>query len=180
MAVPTLERALQRLRSKAEEDEAFAEAVRFLAADVVEDPWERPEPPVLEAARTVNRSREEQRRVDFARRALDTADVVELIGSISDRKAVDRRRRRGGLLGLRIGNRTLHPDWQFDRRRGETRAALGRLLEALREVTDDVLIADALMTTPRDDLDGRPIADVFAEGHVDLAIRLVRMAGDAS
>lgn len=180
MAIPTLDRAIRRLRSKAEDDPALAEAVRFLAADEVLDPWDRPELSVLQAARTVNRRRVEERRTDFAARALDTAEVVALIGSISNRKAVDRRRWRGGLVGMRVGNRTLHPDWQFDRRRGSTREGLGRLLDALAESTDDVLVADAVMTEPRDELDGRSLADVFADGHVDLAVRLVRMTGEGS
>lgn len=180
MTPQTLERSLERLRARAEADDALAEAILFLAADDVRDPWDRPERSVLASARTVNRRRQEQRRIEFADRSIDTANVVALIGSVSNRKAVDRRRHRGALLGVRVGNRTLHPDWQFDRRRGDTREGLKRLLDALREVIDDPLAADALMTTPRPDLDGRSIADVFAEAQIDLAIRLVRTAGDQS
>jgi hypothetical protein len=176
----TLDRVLERLRSRAETNEDVAEALEFLAADSVADPFRHPGEPVLAVARAINRRRQQERRDEFRSRALSTPDVVALIGSMSNRKAVDRRRRRGTLLGVRVGNQTLHPDWQFDRRRGDTREGLERVLAALRQVTSDVLAADALMTVPRQDLDGASVADVFADGDVELAARIVAMAGDQS
>jgi len=120
---------------------------------------------VVAAAQTVNERRLRQRREGIG--GLDTADVVQLIGSISDRKGVDRRRRRGQLLGWRVGARTLHPTWQFDPRLGDTRPGLTRVLAALAEATSDAQTADALMTAPREDLDGRTLADLFAAGQLE-------------
>ena len=173
-------RAIRVLEERAAFDLELAEAVVFLAgdADGPEDPFGRPAAGVVAAARAVNERRLRQRREGLD--GLDTAEVVGLIGSISDRKGVDRRRRRGQLLGWRVGTRTLHPAWQFDRRLGDTRPGLTRVLAALAEVTSDAQTADALMTAPRDDLDGRTLADLFAAGRLETALRLIRMAGDQS
>ena len=105
---------------------------------------------------------------------------MDLVRSISDRKGVDRRRRRGQLLGWRAGSRTLHPAWQFDPRRGETRSGLPAVLDALSEVAPDPEAADALMTAAREDLGGRTLADLLAAGRVETVVRLVRAAGDQS
>lgn len=180
MTSATLDRVLERLRSKAEANEDVAEVLEFLAADSVVDPFGHPGEAVVAVARAINRRRHQERHDEFRSRALSTPDVVALIGSMSNRKAVDRRRRRGTLLGVRVGNETLHPDWQFDRRRGDTREGLERILGALHQVTSDVLAADALMIVPRQDLGGVSVADVFADGDVELAVRLVAMAGDQS
>jgi hypothetical protein len=36
------------------------------------------------------------------------------------------------------------------------------------------------MTVPREDLGGRSLADLFAAGRLETALRLIRMAGDQS
>jgi hypothetical protein len=174
--------ALKVLEDRARSDEALAETVLFLADETEgpEDPFVTPSPAVLGAARVVNARRQQERRESLAARALDTAQVIELIGSISDRKGVDRRRRRGQLLGWRSGSRTLHPAWQFDSRRGDTRPELARVIAALAEIAPDPRAADVLMTTPRDDLDGRTLADLYAAGRVETTLRLILAAGDQS
>jgi hypothetical protein len=176
----TVARAIKVLQERAGEDEALAEALLFLAGDVEgpDDPFAHPPEGVLTAARSVNERRQRQRRQTVD--ALDTAEVVALIGSINDRKGVDRRRRRGQLLGWRAGARTLHPSWQFDRRRGETRPGLRPVLAALGEVAPDAQTADALMSTPREDLEGRTLADLFVAGGIETVVRLVMAAGDQS
>jgi hypothetical protein len=176
----TLAHAIKVLEERASVDEAVAEAVLFLAGDPdgPADPFLRPDEGALAAARAVNRRRMVRTRADVAGRTLDTADVVALIESIHDRKGVDRRRRRGQLLGWRAGARTLHPTWQFDVRRGDTRPGLARVLAALAEVVPDGREADALMTARRDDLDGRTLADLLADGRVETVVQLVRAAGD--
>jgi hypothetical protein len=83
-------------------------------------------------------------------------------------------------MGWRAGRRTLHPEWQFDRRRGDTRPGLERVLAAFREVALDPIGANALMTTPRDDLDGETLADLFARGQIETVVRLILAAGDQS
>lgn len=175
-------RAIKVLHDRAVDDPALAEVVLYLADESTgpDDPYARPSDRVLTAARVVNTRRQRDQREDMAAAALDTIEVVALIRSINDRKGVDRRRRRGQLLGWRAGARTLHPSWQFDRRRGETRPELARVLEALAEVTPDAEAADRLMSAPRDELDGATLAELFAAGQVDTVVRLVLAAGDQS
>ena len=178
----TVANAIKVLEERSSQDAALAEAVVFLAADAQgpEDPFERPATSVLRAATLVNERRQRERREEAAAAALATADVVDLVRSISDRKGVDRRRRRGQLLGWRAGARTLHPAWQFDPRRGDTRPGLPAVLEALFEVATDPQAADALMRAPREDLGGRTLADLLAAGQNETVVRLVRAARDQS
>ncbi len=181
MATTTVDEALDRLRIKARENPDLAEALEFLAEGNEDgDPFADVSEGALVGLRAINRRRRVHHRGDLARRALTTSQVVALIDSISDRKAVDRRRRRGRLLGVKDGRTVLHPSWQFDPDKAEARDDLDRVLGALDAVTADPWTADATMTTPRADLDGRTVADVFADGDTDLALRLIRMAGDQS
>ncbi|MGH9292431.1 MAG: hypothetical protein ACRDZ6_06590 [Acidimicrobiales bacterium] len=174
--------AIKVLEERSSQDPALAEAVVFLAeeAEGPTDPFGAVPPGAGSAARVVNARRERDRMEAGAVSALDTASVVALVSSIGDRKGVDRRRQRGQLMGWRSGARTLHPDWQFDTRRGETRPGLGAVLSALREVTPDAETADALMRVPRDDLHGRSLASLFAAGQVHTVVRLIRAAADQS
>ncbi len=175
-----LERVLERLRVRAQSDDQIADVLHFLAEDSDTEPFGQPDPAVLAVARTVNRRRLDDRRAELRGRALTTPEVVALIASMSDRKAVDRRRQRGTLLGIRSGNATLHPDWQFDRRTGETRPGLDRVLGALRDVTTDPWVADALATRARPELDGRSVVQLLADGHAALAVRVITLSGDQS
>lgn len=181
MSAESIGTVLERLADRAREDATLAETLAFLAEDDVDgDPFAHPSHGILASARRLNLRRSSARRSALMADALTTAQVVELIGSISDRRAVDRRRRRGRLLGVKAGNTVWHPAWQFDQRSGDTRPGLPRVLDAVTEVTDDPAAANALMTAPHPELDGRPIADVFADGNVDLAVTLIRLAGDQS
>jgi hypothetical protein len=176
----TVAHAIKLLELKTADDPALAEAVVFMAEDAEgpDDPFEGVSSGVLGAARIVNRRRSEQRRLDAARAALDTTEVVAVLRSVNDRKGVDRRRRRGQLLSWKEGARAYHPVWQFDRRRGETRPGLHLLLAALAEVTSDPEAMDALMRSPRDDLGGRTLADLFAAGRLETVLRLVRASAE--
>lgn len=178
----TLAHALRVLEARTEVDPALAEAVVFLAGDPggPEDPFAAAPGGALEAARRVDEERLSRRRRAAADDALDTAQVVALVRSISDRKGVDRRRRRGQLLGWRSGSRSLHPAWQFDARRGETRPGLPAVVAALAAVAPDPEAADALMRARREDLGGASLAELFAAGHVDDVVRLLRAAGEQS
>jgi hypothetical protein len=63
---------------------------------------------------------------------------------------------------------------------GDTRPGLERVLAALREVAPDPLAADVLMTTPREDLEGGTLADLFAAGRIETVVRLILASGDQS
>ncbi|HSF86168.1 MAG TPA: hypothetical protein VLG28_11025 [Acidimicrobiia bacterium] len=178
----TLLQAIRVLENKATEDPALAEALCYLAVGSAGpvDPFADPGTSVRIAARTVNERRQREHAAQQMRHALGTSEVVELIDSINDRRGVDRRRHRGQLLGWRAGRATLHPEWQFDRRRGDTHEGLERVIAALAEVTTDARAADLLMTTPRGDLDGGTLADLLARGRVETTVRLVLSSGDQS
>jgi hypothetical protein len=178
----TLAEAIRVLHERARKDDLVAETVVLLAQDLAEpvNPFGEPPPGLLAMAQRVNERRQRRRSEAFRGRSLDSGQVVHLVTSINDRRGVDRRRQRGRLLGWRVGRKTLHPEWQFDRRLRDTRPGLDRLLTALREVAPDPLAADALMTVPREDLDGGTLADLFAAGRLDTVIRLVLASGDQS
>jgi hypothetical protein len=174
--------AVRVLGERADEDPDLADTLRYLAQDEVgpADPFAVPSEAVLAAARQVNRARHADRVVARRANALETADVVRLVSALHDRRGVDRRRRRGQLLGWSSGTRTLHPAWQFDPARGETRPGLSTVIVALGQTTQDAQTADELMTAPREDLDGRSLADLFAAGKVETVVRLILAAADQS
>lgn len=177
----TLTAALDRLRERAESDPSLVETLEHLAnADPVEDPFATPADDVAKLARTVNRQRQADRLSELRARSLTTGQVVELLASVSDRKGVDRRRARGSLLGIRVGNQMLHPAWQFDLRRGDTLPGLSDVLVAFSEVAADGLDADAIATTPRADANGASVADLLAAGRIEAAVTFVHLAGDQS
>jgi hypothetical protein len=176
----SLAAVMDRLRARAESDPAFAETLEHLADTDLDDPYGPVPDDVSQVARQVNRQRQADRLAEVRARSMTTREVVDLLATVSDRKGVDRRRRRGTLLGIRDGNRMLHPEWQFDRRRHETRHGLDRVLHALRQVAGDELDADAIAVAPRVEVAGSSIADLLAEGDVDGAVRLAHLAGDQS
>ena len=135
----TLERAIDKIRERAADDPEFADAVVQFASDEVTDPFAPVAPAMLEVAQELNRQRQRTRADELRAESLTTAEVVELLASVNDRKGVDRRRKRGTLLGIRVGRNTFHPQWQFDRRRRETWPGLTDVLAALRAVTADDL-----------------------------------------
>jgi len=178
----TLAQAFKVLEHRTDDDPALAEAVVFMAegVDGPEDPFAPVSEGVLRAARVVNERRLRERRAAADAACLDTAQVVGVVRSISDRKGVDRRRHRGQLLGWRAGAGTFHPSWQFDRRRGDTRRGLPAVLAALSQVSSDPEAADVLMRAPREDLGGTTLAEQFASGRVETVLRLIRASADQS
>ena len=98
----TMARALKILEERAGDDPDLAEAVLFLAEEAQngQDPFREPPAGARRAARALNEQRFRERREAAAGAALDTAEVVAFMRSISDRKGVDRRRQRGQLLFL--------------------------------------------------------------------------------
>lgn len=175
-----LDAALERLRDRAELDPEFADAVVWMAEAEVDDPFQEPPASVVGLARSVNRRRQVERAHEFRRGTYTTREVVELLASVNDRKGVDRRRRRGTLLGVRAGADTLHPAWQFDPRRREVWPGLPEVLDALSSVAVDGVDADAIATAGGATADGRSIAQLLADGEVEAAVRAARLAGDQS
>lgn len=180
MSPQTLSTVLERLRSRAESNPAFADALKRLAESNEGDPFEDPGVTLRRAAAFINRDRQAERIAELETRSWTSREVVDVLASVSDRKGVDRRRSRGQLLGIRHGRQMLHPRWQFDRRRGDTVEGLTQVLSALREVAADDIDMDAIATSARMDLEGRSPAQLLADGQVDLAIRAIRMAADQS
>jgi hypothetical protein len=174
--------AVKVLSERAHEDPELADTLRYLAQRDAGpgDPFGTPAPTVRAAARRINRSRQADRLSTRRLDTLDTAGVVRLVASLQDRRGVDRRRRRGQLLGWTSGARTLHPIWQFDPARGETRPGLAAVIAALGQVTLDPQGADELMRAPREDLKGRNLADLFATGRVQTVVRMILASADQS
>jgi hypothetical protein len=180
--VVSVAEAVKVLGERAGEDPNLADTLRYLAAQDTDpgDPFRVPSTAVLASTRRVNRGRQADRLHARQVDALDTAQVVLMVASLHDRRGVDRRRRRGQLLGWTSGTRTLHPAWQFDPARGETRPGLAAVLAALGQVTSDPQAADELMRAPREDLEGHNLADLFARGKIQTVIRLILSAADQS
>lgn len=177
----TVASVLDRLRARAEGDPALLDTLEYLASSEVTDPFAAPPAAARQLARELNERRQQDRAAELRDRSLTTSEVVALVDSITDRKAVDRRRHRGTLLGISgVGRQTLHPRWQFDMRRGDTYRGLERVLHALREVATDPMDADAIATAPQPDADGASIADLLADGDGDAAVALANLAGDQS
>ena len=177
----TVASVLDRLRSRAEVEPALLETLEYLASSEVSDPFAVPPAAARQLARELNEHRQEDRAAQVRNRSLTTSEVVDLVDSITDRKAVDRRRHRGTLLGIGgVGRQTLHPRWQFDMRRGDTYHGLERVLAALQEVATDPMDADAVATAPQPAAAGASVADLLADGDVDAAVALARLAGDQS
>ncbi len=176
----TLERAIDKIKERAADDPEFADAVVQFASDKVTDPFAPLAPAMLEVAQELNRQRQRTRADELREESLSTAQVVECLASVNDRKGVDRRRKRGTLLGIRIGRDTFHPQWQFDRRRRETWPGLADVLATLRTVTGDDLDAHAIAIAPGAAVDDRSIAQLLASGDAEAAVQAARLAGDQS
>lgn len=177
----SLTTVIDRLRERAEGDPALLGTLEYLADTEVNDPFATPPDDVRRLARELNARRQQDRVTQLRDRSLTTSEVVELIASISDRKGVDRRRKRGALLGIGgVTRQTVHPSWQFDRRRRETHEGLAEVLAALFEVAGDEMDADAIATAPRPEVGGRSVSDLLAAGEVKTAVTLAGLAGDQS
>lgn len=172
---------MDRLRARAEDDPALLGTLEYLADTEVTDPFATPPDDVRRLARDLNAKRQQDRATQLRDRSLTTSEVVELIASISDRKGVDRRRKRGTLLGIGgVTRQTLHPSWQFDRRGRDTHEGIAEVLTALFEVASDAMDADAIAMAPRAEVGGSSVADLLAAGDVETAVTLARLAGDQS
>ena len=93
---------------------------------------------------------------------LAAEEAAQLLGI--SRKAVDKRRRQGQLLGLTQGRRGYaYPAWQFDK--GRTIRNLEKVLGALQ--SHDPWMQLAFFLNPNDRLDGTSPADALRAGEVE-------------
>lgn len=114
---------------------------------------------------------------EFQRQALTTRQIVERVAGVGDRRSVDARRRRGTLLGLTIAGDAYHPDWQLVA--GRTRPRLREVLAVLVPAAGgEPVLADVIMRTPRDELDGASLADLYAADRTDEMIVHLRQRGE--
>lgn len=158
MAPPTtslLERAEERLRT----DPTFA---TVLATVLDEPPRSSGDTEQRVVARAINTARQATRRHDFRAGSLSTNEVQQVLG-LKTPQAVHGRRTRGTLLGVRLGDQTWFPAWQFDLEHGRTRPELRRVIHLLRSFTDDTITADRIMRQHHDELDGS-IEDALRRG----------------
>ena len=173
---------LERIRQRAERDPVFAESLSALVVPAATDPFNDDGVSGEERAqvRAMNQQRQAEQLERLRARSLPTPDVVELLPTVSDRKGVDRRRKRGTLLGIRHGNQVLHPRWQFDIAGRKTWDGLARVLAALRAVSEDPVVQDAVAVNPHPDAGGTSVTEVLAAGEVERAVELIGLAGDQS
>ncbi len=175
IAVPVTEGVYGRIRAREREHPELVEDVLRALVDferVVE---------VDDDHRSLATSLVDRRAADdlerFRRCALTTRQVTERVAELADRRSVDARRRRGQLLGVTVGRDSWHPDWQFGA--GRTRPRLGEVLGALRStVGEDGMLADLVMRTPRDELNGASLAELYAAGRTDEVLRSLQMRGE--
>ena len=97
----------------------------------------------------------------FVANALPTSAVLERVSTWNDRRTVASARRRGQLLGLRVGREAYHPGWQFTPTglQHELPSVIRGLLDA---AAGDPLHADLIMRIRRPAMAGRSLAELLA------------------
>jgi hypothetical protein len=116
--------------------------------------------------------------VEFKKGSWATDDVLREVTRFRTRQAIHALRKRGRLLGRTIGNATWFPRWQF--LDGDVRPDLGDILESLLRFSTDAVAADRVMRLPRDELEGRSIAESLNRASDQrLAWRLLEAVGGA-
>jgi hypothetical protein len=90
-----------------------------------------------------------------------TADGVRQLLALGSRQAVHQLRQRGRLIGRTLGNTTWFPAWQFAG--GALRPDLPALLDLLRRFSSDAVAADRVLRVPREELDGRSLAEALED-----------------
>lgn len=129
-----------------------------------------------QVASVLNEARGESVLAEFRAGSL-TADGVRQLLGLRSRQAVHQLRQRGRLLGRTLGNTTWFPGWQFAG--GAIRPDLPGVLDRLRRFSTDAVAADRVMRLPREELDGRSIAEALdAPSSTELAwVLLDRLGG---
>jgi hypothetical protein len=167
------EAVLTAVRQRLEEDpKNVLPTLRLLIdPDATADPLDDS---AVSLAKTLNAYRVVATLREFRERSYNTSEVAEMLGGIS-RQAVSLRVTKGQLMSIQISGKAWFPAWQF--KDGRPVAGLGRVIEALTELGEDALSADALMRTALPEEDGRSPADLLAMGDVDGAMHYVWAVG---
>ncbi len=125
-------------------------------------------------ARTLNAHRVVAALREIRARSYPTEQVRELLGGIS-RQAVSQRVRNQRLMAIEISGRSWFPDWQFVD--GRLVDGVAAVVAALAENGDNAFSAEGIMRTALPEEGARTIADLLAEGELDLALHYVRAVG---
>jgi hypothetical protein len=128
----------------------------------------------ISLAKTLNAYRVVATLREFRERSYNTAEVAEMLGGIS-RQAVSQRVAKGHLMSIQISGKAWFPAWQF--KAGRLVPGLTRVIEAMTELGEDALSADALMRTSLPEEGGRSPADLLSGGDTDLAVHYVWAVG---
>lgn len=129
-----------------------------------------------QVASSLNESRRHSVLAEFRTAALTTDAVRQMLG-LGSRQAVHQLRQRGRLLARTLGNSTWFPTWQFAG--GTVRPELPLVLERLRRFSADAVAADRVMRLPREELDGRSLAEALDDPRsAEVAWGLLDRLGD--
>lgn len=159
-------------RRLTQEPESVLPALRLIAyPDAILDPVDES---TVALAKTLNAHRMVSRLRELRARSYTTAEVADMLGGMS-RQAVSQRVAKGRLMAIQISGKAYFPAWQFVDGRPVDR--LDEMIAALTEIGEDTFSADAVMRTALPEEGGRTIADVLADGDVDLALHYVRAVG---
>ena len=167
-----VESLLERVSAEARRD---PERVRPVLQVLVGDKPDR-EGGLREVASALNEARRESVLAGFRAGSL-TADAVRQLLGLGSRQAVHQLRQRGRLVGRTLGNSTWFPAWQFAG--GALRPNLPALLQRLTGFSTDAVAADRIMRVPREELDGRSLAEALDDPRaIETAWVLLDRLGD--
>lgn len=152
----------------------------WLESDRGDDPFGDVSPEVWAAVEHVSRERDEEYRTWVERTTWTTAEVVDFLASVNDRKGVDRRRKRGQLIGFRWGSTTRHPIWQFDPVTRDVWDGLALVIDAMHEGGSDGETMHLIGSSPSYDAGDLSIGALLEAGRVDTAVAVAHLSGDQS
>lgn len=107
------------------------------------------------------------------RESIGVAQAARLTGR--SRQAIEKQRRAGRLLALRVGRQWRYPAWQFDP--DGTGSVLAGLPEVIEALAMSPVAAAVWLTTPRSELEGDPPIRRLLSGGSEPVLRLARQHG---
>jgi hypothetical protein len=110
----------------------------------------------------------------FQAGSLTTKQACALL-DVSTPQAVHQIRERGKLLGRTVGKATYYPAWQFTD--VGLREDLPRIIAAITAFTTDAVAADRILRLPRQEFDGKSIAETLDDAMAEDAWQILRRLG---